>query len=122
MNDPTTTAVTKNPALEEAEAVVSALRERLESHNNNRKNVQEKLCNACEGLRKEIDSSEEIAISNTEEKYRKVSEALQIVLCVQGEDKSNEDTLRKLEELDENRKVLLEEIEDRHKKDEKTNR
>ena len=116
MSELTTTAVTKNPVLVEAEVIVGALRERLESHNRNRKEVQEQLHNACEGFRKEIDSSEEIAISNTEERYRKESEVLHMVLCVHGEHKNNEDTLRKLEELDESRKLLLEEIEYRHKK------
>lgn len=63
-----TTTVTRSPALDEAEAVVGVLRERLESHNNSRKEVQEKLYKTCESFRKEIDSSEENAINNAEEK------------------------------------------------------
>ena len=55
---------------QEAEVVVKALNERLDSHDNNRKEVQEKLHNICEKWRKEIDDLEDKINSELETKFK----------------------------------------------------
>ena len=51
----------------EVERVAKALNERLDTHDNNRKEVQDKLHNMCEKWRKEIDVLEEKINSELEE-------------------------------------------------------
>ena len=60
--------------------VMKALNERLDSHDNNRKEVQEKLHNICEKWRKEIDDLEDKINSELEAKFKEEDSRLQTAL------------------------------------------
>ena len=62
---------------EEAEKVISALVECLESHDTNRKEVQEKLHEICEKWRKEIDDFEDRINNELEGKFKEDDDRLQ---------------------------------------------
>ena len=79
----------------EIESVVKALRDRLEEHDNNRKEVQERLCEKCEKWRKEIDNLEEKANNEVEEGYAKESEELLKALDSACGEKDKDRILRK---------------------------
>ena len=65
---------------EEVERVVKALNKRLNSHNENRKEVQDKLLSVCEGWRKEIDDLEDKINSKLEAKFKEEDRCLQAAL------------------------------------------
>ena len=65
---------------EEVERVVKALRECLDSHDNNRKEVQEKLHSMCEVWRKEIDDLEDKINSKLEAKFKEEDSHFQAAL------------------------------------------
>lgn len=56
--------------MEQNERIIDALSERLEKHDTNRKEVQDKLREICDGLRAQIDELEEKINSELEEKFR----------------------------------------------------
>ena len=65
---------------EECDKVSKALSERLEAHDESRKAAQEKLHEACEGLRAQIDRLEESINSELEEKFTAEDNRLQTAL------------------------------------------
>ena len=64
----------------ETERIVNALEDRLERHDNNRKEVQEKLCSICEKWRKEIDELEVRVNNELEAKFKEEDSRLQTAL------------------------------------------
>ena len=64
----------------EVKRAAKALRERLDSHDSNRKEVQEKLHNTCEEWRKQIDELEDKINSELEGKYKEEDNRLQTIL------------------------------------------
>ena len=102
----------------EVEGVVKALRGRLEEHDNNRKEVQEKLHETCEVWMKEIDDLEEKANNKVEEGYAKESEDLQKVLdsACGDKDRDKDRILSRLEECDNKRREAQEKAEEKYGK------
>lgn len=64
----------------EIEAVADALDKRLDSHDNNRKEVQEKLHSICEGWKKHIDDIEDKINNELEEAFKTEDNRLQAAL------------------------------------------
>ena len=79
---------------EEAERVVKALSERLESYDNNRKDVQDKLHSMCEVWRKEIDDLEDKINGELEAKFKEEDSRLQAAMNnLQGAVSADEEKL-----------------------------
>ena len=96
----------------EVERVTKALRERLESHDENRKAIQEKLHRMCEKWRKEIDEQEKKVNCEIEERHSTKIEDIQKAL--EDTTGANDETLQKLTEAEEERRAELERNEEKH--------
>ena len=66
--------------MKEAERVVEALNERLDSHNESRKEIQDKLHEMCEGWKKQIDSLEDKINSDLSKAFTEEDRRLQAAL------------------------------------------
>ena len=99
MNTTTTSTLAMAPS--EKEKVVQGLRKYLEEHNKSREEVQDKLHNFCEACRKQANESEKKEIESLENEFAKEVGPLQSILerCP-----SDNETLKKLEECEENRR------------------
>ena len=65
---------------EEVERIVNTLEDRIERHDNNRKEVQDKLHNICEKWRKEIDDLEDKINSELDAKFKEEDSRLQAAM------------------------------------------
>ena len=108
-NTSSTEGLADKPMIEEAGKVIEALRRQLETHNESRKGVQEKLRMICEEWRKEIDDLEDKANGKFEKRFAKESDRLGNVLG-NSESLGRAETIRKLEECEESRRASQERV------------
>lgn len=80
MSEETTTKTNTREEGEVENAIIAALSERLEKHDENRRTVQESLQKICDGLRKRVDMMEERINSKLEEEFTKEDTRLQKAL------------------------------------------
>ena len=108
LNKKSIEATTEAPdELEEINGVEKALKERLESHDENRKAVQERLHSTCEKWRKQIDELEDKVNSELEAAYKNEDGRLQAALSSLVATASTKDNVKTLEALQKTKATLL---------------
>ena len=92
----------------EVEKVAKALRERLDSHNKNRKETQDKLHMLCKEFRDRVNEEETTSSREAEEAFARESNELQTALDNPSNNSNQTVIYAKLEECDEKRRAALE--------------
>ena len=105
-------AVTIAEVEEDPEKVIRALTSRLESHNKNREEIQDKLHSLCEQYRSQVDESEKEANESLEKRFSSEVDSLQSALSGCSASEDNDKLVKKLEECEERRRTEQEKIEE----------
>ena len=103
----------------EVEKVAKVLRERLDSHNKNRKETQDKLHMLCKEFRDRVNEEETTSSREAEEAFARESNELQTALDNPSNNSNQTVIYTKLEECDEKRRTALKIKERRIRRQEK---